>query len=113
MRRSASRCPGLSASAGDSAKRLAVMPTSACGATPRPGDREPVGRQSQLPHEPHVVAVSVVVVTGHVTGVTVDGLVRGVAEGVPDGRRSTVLRGGTFDLVGRGRRAPQEPGWEG
>src|SRR6185369_17983666 len=75
-----------------------------------PADREPVGRQPQLGHEGHVVAVAVDVVARDVAGVSVDGLARRVAEGVPDGRRTSVLRGRTLDLVRGGGRAPEKAG---
>src|SRR5699024_9776590 len=44
----------------------------------------------------------------HVTGITAGHLARGVAEGIPDGRRAPARRSGAFDLVGGRCRAPAE-----
>src|SRR5690606_6125008 len=75
----------------------------------RPGDREPVGLQPEPGHEVEVLLVAVVVVAGDVPGVPVPHPSRGVAVGVPDARPAPVLPGGALDLVGRGRRAEDEP----
>jgi hypothetical protein len=76
---------------------------------PRPGDREPVGAHAEVPHQRDVLAVAVVVVGGHRTGVAAQHGVRPGAEGVPSRRSATVLVDRALDLVGRRRDAPQEP----
>lgn len=74
----------------------------------RPGDGQAVGVGAQPAHEVDVLAPAVVVVAGDVAGVAARDLARGVREGVPDRRRTAVLRHGSLDLVGRRGRAPQE-----
>src|SRR5699024_2169739 len=51
---------------------------------------------------------AVVVVAGHIAGVAVPHLARGVAEGVPDAGAAPVLAGGAFHLVGGGGRPQGE-----
>src|SRR5690606_19252524 len=63
---------------------------------------------TQLLHGRDVLAEAVVVVVGDVAGVPVLHLAGGVAVGVPDGGGTAARVGGALDLVGRGRRAPDE-----
>ncbi len=80
---------------------------------PRPGDGEAVGVQVQVRHQRHVVAVAVIVVDSDVTGVAVGRPARCVAEGVPDGRGTSVLPHRPLDLVRGGGGAPEEGGRKG
>ncbi len=75
---------------------------------PRPGHREAVGAETELPHRREVLGPAVVVVGGHVTGVAVQRTAGGVAERVPDRLPAAVLGGGPFDLVGSGGCPPEE-----
>ena len=74
---------------------------------PGPGHREPVGRQSQILHDPDVFPPPVVVVAGHITRVAVQNPPGSPAETVPDALRSPVLGHRSLDLV-RGRGHPPE-----
>ena len=78
----------------------------------RPGDREPVRRHAERLHRLDVVPVAVIVIGGDVAGVVVVGLARGVREGVPDRGAAAVGVHGAFDLIGGGRRAPEEACWK-
>jgi hypothetical protein len=74
----------------------------------RPGDREAVGVEAEASHQPNVLAIAVVVVAGDVADVAVLDLARRVRERVPDRRTAAVGAVRAFDLIGRGRRAPQK-----
>src|SRR5690606_17643127 len=64
----------------------------------RPREAEAVRLQAEVRHDRHVVGVAVVVVVSDVTGVSVEGLPRGVREGVPDRRATSVFVDGALDL---------------
>src|SRR5690606_16889829 len=76
---------------------------------PRPRHREPVGGQAEVGHELHVLTEAVVVVAGHVAGVTAGDRSGDAAERVPDRRAAAVLVDRALDLVRRGRGPPPEP----
>ena len=80
------------------------------GQDARPGNREAVGVEPQLTHQPDVLSPAVVVVAGHVAGVAVLDLARRVAEAVPDALALAVFVRRALDLVRRRRRPPQEIG---
>ena len=79
---------------------------------PGPGDREPVGAQTEIGHERDVLAIPVVVIAGDVAGVAVPHPPRRVGEPIPDALSATVLVDGPFDLIRGGRRPPDEAGRE-
>ena len=74
----------------------------------RPGHREPVGADAKLGEQVEIGVEPPVVVAGHVAGVAVAHLARGVAEGVPDRVAPAVGLGRPLDLIGGGGRAEQE-----
>ena len=78
----------------------------------RPGDREAERVEAELAHQRDVVAVAVVEVARDRAGVAVPHLAGRRAEAVPDALAAAVLVGRAFDLVRRGRRAPDEVGRE-
>ena len=79
-----------------------VERAAAAGLDPRPGDREPVGVESERLDVLEVLRPAVVVVVRDVAGVAVQRAAGGVAEGVPDGRPPAVL-GRTRPRSGRTR----------
>ena len=82
------------------------------GLDPRPGHREPVGVDAEVPHQRQVLAPPVVVVAGD--GASSPPRTRpGVArEAVPDRRAPAVLGGGALDLQRRGGDPEGEARWE-
>ena len=74
----------------------------------RPGDREAVAAQAHAGDQRDVLLVAVVVVAGHIAGVAIRGLARGVAEHIPDRGAAAVVCGGALDLVGGGGHPPVE-----
>ena len=80
----------------------------AVGHDPRPGDREAVGVDAELFHDPEVFGPPVVVIAGDVPRVPAGHLAGGMGEGVPDRGGPAVFADRSFDLVGRGRYAPGE-----
>mmetsp|Transcript_39099 Transcript_39099/g.104817 ORF Transcript_39099/g.104817 Transcript_39099/m.104817 type:complete len:257 (+) Transcript_39099:1292-2062(+) len=74
---------------------------------PRPGDREPVGRQAQLLHQCHVLLPAMVMVARRGAVVIILHLSLHGAKGVPDARRPAVLVA-ALDLVGGRGTAPHE-----
>ena len=75
---------------------------------PGPRHRESIGGQPQVLHDPDVVAPSVVVIAGNITGVAVEHPSGNPAETVPYALRPPVLGHRSLDLVGGRSRAPQE-----
>ena len=75
---------------------------------PRPGHREAIGLAAELPDERDVLLVAVIVLVGAVAGAAVLDLAGDADELVPDRDPSTVLIDRALDLIGRGRRAPDE-----
>ena len=80
-------------------------------AGPRYG--ESVGADTQFMQEVEILVQSVVVITGHVTGVAVPDGTESVTEGIPNGRTATVGGHGSFNLVARRGRAPEKARREG
>jgi hypothetical protein len=78
----------------------------------RPGQGEAVGLDPEVAHQCYVVAEAVVVVAGHVPAAPVEDGAGLLAEAIPDRLAAAVDRNRTFDLVGRGGRAPHEAGRE-
>ena len=74
----------------------------------RPGDGEAIAAQLEARHKLQVLFVAVIVIVGDVTGLAVEGVAGSVTECVPDGGTTSILGYGTFDLVGRGCRAPEK-----
>ncbi len=87
--------------------RLVDRPTSGRHDA-RPGDREAKRVEPEPAHQRNVVGIAVVEVAGDVPGVAVPDLARRRAEPIPHALASSVLVGRAFDLVRRGRRAPDE-----
>ena len=80
----------------------------AFGEHPRPGDREAIGVEPELPHDLNVILESVVVIAGHRTTVSVfDGPLT-IAEVVPDASPTTTFEGRTLDLIGGGGGTPKK-----
>ena len=75
---------------------------------PRPRDREAESIETEVGHQGDVLWIAVVEVARDRAGVTVPHLSRGVAEAIPDALAAAVLVRGAFDLVRRGRRAPEK-----
>ena len=80
------------------------------GKDTRPGDREPVGAHAQLPHQRDVLAIAVIVIAGHVARIAIGDPALLAAERIPDALAAPAFPGGAFDLVRRGRDAPDEIG---
>ena len=78
----------------------------------RPGDGKPVGLQVQGFHQLHILGPAVVAVAGDVAGVAALGLARRMAEGIPDGRPTPVLKRAALYLIGCGSRTPDEMFWK-
>ena len=70
--------------------------------------REPVCIEAELAHQLDVFAVPVVVVAGHIPGVAVQHPAALGAERIPRGAAPAALIHGPLDLVGGGRRTPDE-----
>ena len=68
-----------------------VERTPSVGLDARPGDREAIGVDAELPHECDVVAVAVVVVAGDVARVAAEHLAGRVREAIPDRLTPAVL----------------------
>src|SRR5690606_6338371 len=79
---------------------------------PRPRDREAVGGQAEIGHDPYIVAIAVVVVDGDVGVLAAHHPARGLGERVPDRGAAAVGCDRAFDLIGRGGSAPGEAGRE-
>src|SRR6516164_3649807 len=75
----------------------------------RPGDREAISLHAQFLDQADVVLVEMIVIVGTIGVGLVADLARRVAEDVPDRGTAAVLVDGPFDLIGRGRGAPDEP----
>ena len=69
---------------------------------------EPVGVQTQFPHQRHIVPIMAVMIAGDIAGIAVADSARGMGELVPDAGTGTIGQRRTFDLVGGSRRAPEE-----
>src|SRR5262249_44088424 len=75
---------------------------------PGPRDREPVAGDAELGHQRDILGEPVVVIVGDITVRVVDDRAGNAGEGVPDAGSTAVLEGRPFDLIGRGRRPPDE-----
>src|SRR5262249_31403011 len=87
---------------------LQVGLPGAVGEDARPGDREAIRPRPDLPHEPDVLLVAMVVIIGDVAGVAVLDLSRRWRVRIPDRRSLAVLVPRAFDLVRGRRNAPEE-----
>ena len=74
----------------------------------RPGHGKPVDLRAKAPHQRHVFAIAMVVVTRHIAGIAIGNTARLSAEQVPDAGAAAVLCGSPLDLIGRGGDAPLE-----
>ncbi len=83
--------------------------TAAAGYHAWPGDREPVGTKTELVHQGDIALPPGVVLAGAVARGPVVDRARSAGEPIPDALPSPVSGGRPFDLVGGGRRAPDEP----
>ena len=77
-----------------------------------PCNRKPIRLEAEATHQRDVFGPTVVVVVSYVAGIAIADFSRSMAEAVPDRLTTSVDVNSTFDLVGGGRRAPQEPTWE-
>jgi hypothetical protein len=89
-----------------------VHPPPALGQDARPGHREAVGVHPQLFHQGDVLWIAVVVIAGHIPVVAAFNFSGGMAEGIPDAGPPSVFGYRALNLIGRGRRAPDEVGGE-
>jgi len=83
------------------------------GLHPGPADGEPVGAHAEFLQQGDVLAVAVVVVARHVTGVAPEDRSGAPCERVPDGGAPAVLVDRALDLEGGGGRPEDEAGREG
>jgi hypothetical protein len=74
-----------------------------------PGDREPVGVDSEILEQLHVLEDSMVVVGAAVAGNVPEDVARSLAERIPDGWSSAALVPCPLDLIGAGRHPELEP----
>ena len=74
----------------------------------RPGNREPVRLQMHLFQQCNILCPAMVAVAGDVPGIAVPCFARHMAEGIPDGQSPAILLHCALDLIGCGRRAPDE-----
>ena len=74
----------------------------------RPGDGEPVGLHADPAHQRNVLGEAMVVVAGDIAGIAIGDAAGNPAIAVPDAGAPPVGRGGAFDLIARGRNAPDE-----
>src|SRR5262245_7819201 len=74
----------------------------------RPGDRKAVRLHAQRLHELHIFLVPVIVIICDVAGSVVDCRSRRLGKSVPDRRTTSIFIYRTFNLIGSGRRPPQE-----
>ena len=93
-------------------KASRVHRAGACRENARPGDGKPVGLQVQGFHQLHILGPAVVAVAGDVAGVAALGLARRMAEGIPDGRPTPVLKRAALYLIGCGSRTPNKFLWK-
>src|SRR6185437_3435814 len=78
----------------------------------RPGNRKTISLGAEVLDEADVFLVAVIMIVGAIgVGVVAD-LAGRMAERIPDRGAAAVLVDGAFDLIGRGRRAPDEAGWK-
>ncbi len=75
----------------------------------RPRHREAVGADAEIAHQRDVLRITVIVVAGNVAGLAIVH-VAGAAKRVPDAGAATVFIRRAFNLIGRGRDAPDEIG---
>ena len=87
-----------------------VHAPAAAGNDARPRDGEAERVEAELAHERDVLGIAVVEVAGDVARVAVPHLAGRRGEPVPDTLAAPVLGGRAFDLVRRGRSAPEEAG---
>ena len=74
----------------------------------RPGKRETVAIQIHRAHQRDIFAAAMIRIARHITRVAVLDLARSVREAIPDGLALAVFFPRTFNLVRRGRRAPEK-----
>ena len=84
------------------------MAPRAGGKDARPGDREPIGVEAAARQPFNVLDPAMIVVAGDVAGVAILHRARRVREHVPDALAAPVLLDRAFDLIARGRSAPDE-----
>ena len=87
---------------------LLVDCAGALGQDTRPGEGEAVVLDAHLLHQRDVLLEPMIVVAGDVAGMAAKDTARFMGEIVPDVSALAVLEGCALDLVGRGRRAPDE-----
>jgi hypothetical protein len=75
---------------------------------PCPGDREPIGPDTQPAHEGDVLGHAPVVIAGDIAVGAVDDRPGPTNEAVPNGLAASVDAGAAFDLVGGGGHPPEE-----
>src|SRR5688572_17990196 len=74
----------------------------------RPGNREPVGADAEIAHQRDVLGVAVIVIAGDIASIAVGNTAGYATVSVPDARPAPIDLRCAFDLVARGRDAPNE-----
>src|SRR5438552_2597149 len=87
---------------------LGVWRAGAIGKYPGPCDRETVMFGTEIPDQPDVFLVAMVVLVGAVAGRLVLDLARRVRKSVPDRASAAVFIDGALDLIGRRGGAPRK-----
>ena len=93
-------------------KARRVHLAGAGGENARPGDGKAVGLQVHGLHQLHILGPAVVAVAGDVAGIAVFGFSQRMAEGIPDGRPTPVLKRAALYLIGCGSRTPNKFLWK-
>ena len=75
---------------------------------PRPGDRKTVVVHAKLRHQRHVFLITVIMVAGDIAGMAFKHFSGSVAELVPHRKTLSIFKGCAFNLIGRGRGAPDK-----
>lgn len=79
-----------------------------------PGNGEAVGIGAQLVfHERNILPITMIVIVGHIAGIAVADIARGMRKGIPYGRPLSIFVPGTLNLIGRSGHSPMEAGREG
>ena len=77
-----------------------------------PIQAEAVGLKTNRLHQPDIVGIASVVVTGHIPMIVIDHASRLMTEGLPVRGAGAIGKGRAFDLKGRGRGAPDKIRWK-
>ncbi|MNI75805.1 hypothetical protein D3C73_1319890 [compost metagenome] len=79
---------------------------------PWPGNGETVRLDAKLLHQCDIFAETVIAVTGDIPVIHIQHFPGNAAERIPDGQASAILLISAFNLIGSGRRSPDEFFWK-